>query len=86
MHYSVFGADETPYHFYGDGKGNLVWECKYCNRKLTSAARVYQHCRREVYKERMAEEKTSCEICNGTTYVKSNTAEYEGVCPKCSSD
>lgn len=25
-----------------------------------------------------------CELCNGTGYFKSNTAEYEGNCPNCS--
>jgi ribosomal protein L37AE/L43A len=54
-HYSIFSAEETPYRFFGDA-GRLIWECKYCGRQFTSAGRVYQHCRREVYKERMSEE------------------------------
>ena len=51
MKHYVFSAEETPYLFYGDGKGNLVWECKYCGKKFVSSDRIYQHCRREVYKE-----------------------------------
>ena len=33
--------------------------------------------------ENIYHQEAVCELCNGTGYFKSNTAEYEGDCPNC---
>ncbi len=77
-HYSVFAEGESPYIF------SMAWakpyKCKYCDSFFKTEPAVYQHCRREVFKERTKEERV-CNLCDGSGYIKSNTIEYEGECP-----